>query len=43
MIQSLAVALDGTLCLVDRNRLRPIIVDELSKWETVGINVQVHN
>ncbi|GJZ13928.1 hypothetical protein Tco_0549158 [Tanacetum coccineum] len=40
---SLAVALDGTLCLVDRDRLRPIIVDELSKWETVGISVQVHN
>ncbi|GKB01139.1 putative RNA-directed DNA polymerase, partial [Tanacetum coccineum] len=38
---SLAVALDGTLCLVDRDRLRPIIVDELSKWETVGISVQL--
>ncbi|GJU09439.1 hypothetical protein Tco_1131835 [Tanacetum coccineum] len=41
MSQSLAVALDGTLCLVDRDRLRPIIVDELSKWETVGISVQM--
>ncbi|GJW39681.1 hypothetical protein Tco_0065526 [Tanacetum coccineum] len=37
--QILAVALDGTLCLVDRDRLRPIIVDELSKWEIVGISV----
>ncbi|GJZ43421.1 hypothetical protein Tco_0590676, partial [Tanacetum coccineum] len=40
---SSAVALDGTLCLVDQDRLRPIIVDDLSKWETVGISVQVHN
>ncbi|GJT19158.1 hypothetical protein Tco_0877864 [Tanacetum coccineum] len=36
---SLAVALDGTLCLVDQDRLRPIIVDDLSKWETVGFSV----
>ncbi|GJX59110.1 hypothetical protein Tco_0290500 [Tanacetum coccineum] len=43
MIQSSAVALDGTLCLVDQDRLRPIIVDDLSKWETVGFSVQVHN
>ncbi|GJY32682.1 retrotransposon protein, putative, ty1-copia subclass [Tanacetum coccineum] len=41
MIQSLAVALDGTLCLVNQDRLRPIIVDDLSKWETVGFSVQV--
>ncbi|GJT37309.1 hypothetical protein Tco_0937174 [Tanacetum coccineum] len=40
---SLAVALDGTLCLVDQDRLRPIIDDDLSKWETVGFSVQVHN
>ncbi|GKD81346.1 hypothetical protein Tco_1348185 [Tanacetum coccineum] len=40
---SSAVALDGTLCLVDQDRLRPIIVDDLSKWETVGLYVQVHN
>ncbi|GKB17674.1 retrotransposon protein, putative, ty1-copia subclass [Tanacetum coccineum] len=40
---SSAVALDGTLCLVDQDRLRPIIVDDLSKWETVGFSVQVHN
>ncbi|GJV78279.1 hypothetical protein Tco_1509863 [Tanacetum coccineum] len=38
-----AVALDGTLCLVDEDRVRPIIVDDLSKWETVGFSVQVHN
>ncbi|GJS70549.1 retrotransposon protein, putative, ty1-copia subclass [Tanacetum coccineum] len=37
---SLAVALDGTLCLVKQDRLRPIIVDDLSKWETVGFSVQ---
>ncbi|GJX11052.1 retrotransposon protein, putative, ty1-copia subclass [Tanacetum coccineum] len=30
-IVSSAVALDGTLCLVDQDRLRPIIVDDLSK------------
>ncbi|GJS24274.1 hypothetical protein Tco_0452906 [Tanacetum coccineum] len=36
---SLAVALDGTLYLVNQDRLRPIIVDDLSKWETVGFNV----
>ncbi|GJV85074.1 putative RNA-directed DNA polymerase [Tanacetum coccineum] len=41
--KSSAVALDGTLCLVDQDRLRPIIVDDLSKWETVGFSVQVHN
>ncbi|GJW99356.1 hypothetical protein Tco_0183270 [Tanacetum coccineum] len=41
--RSAAVALDGTLCLVDQDRLRPIIVDDLSKWETVGCSVQVHN
>ncbi|GJV42570.1 retrotransposon protein, putative, ty1-copia subclass [Tanacetum coccineum] len=40
-LANLAVALDDTLCLVDRDRLRPIIVDELSKWETVGISVQM--
>ncbi|GKB55852.1 hypothetical protein Tco_0912038 [Tanacetum coccineum] len=40
MIQSLAVAFDGTLCLVNQDRLRPIIVDDLSKWETVGFSVQ---
>ncbi|GJU93173.1 hypothetical protein Tco_1317929 [Tanacetum coccineum] len=28
--ESSAVALDGTLCLVDQDRLRPIIVDDLS-------------
>ncbi|GJX39878.1 retrotransposon protein, putative, ty1-copia subclass [Tanacetum coccineum] len=37
---SIAVALDGTLCLVDQDRVRPIIVDDLSKWETVGFSVQ---
>ncbi|GJT27881.1 hypothetical protein Tco_0908156 [Tanacetum coccineum] len=41
--KSSAVALDGTLCLVNQDRLRPIIVDDLSKWETVGFSVQVHN
>ncbi|GJS91064.1 hypothetical protein Tco_0773700 [Tanacetum coccineum] len=40
---SSTVALDGTLCLVDHDRIRPIIVDDLSKWETVGFSVQVHN
>ncbi|GJU93278.1 hypothetical protein Tco_1318034 [Tanacetum coccineum] len=40
MIQSSAVALDGTLCLVDQDRLRPIIVDDLSKWETVGFSAK---
>ncbi|GKC73156.1 hypothetical protein Tco_1119039, partial [Tanacetum coccineum] len=29
--KSSAVALDGTLCLVDQDRLRPIIVDDFSK------------
>ncbi|GJX53567.1 retrovirus-related pol polyprotein from transposon TNT 1-94 [Tanacetum coccineum] len=43
MIQNSAVALDGTLCLVNQDRLRPIIVDDLSKWETVGFSVQVYN
>nr|GEZ99131.1 hypothetical protein [Tanacetum cinerariifolium] len=40
---SSAVALDGTLCLVDQDRLGPIIVDDLSKWENVGFhgNLQV--
>ncbi|GKC67121.1 nucleotide-binding alpha-beta plait domain-containing protein [Tanacetum coccineum] len=28
---SSTIALDGTLCLVDQDRLRPIIVDDLSK------------
>ncbi|GJR79389.1 retrotransposon protein, putative, ty1-copia subclass [Tanacetum coccineum] len=37
---SLAVVLDGTLCLVNQDRLRPIIVDDLSKWETIGFSVQ---
>ncbi|GJV54335.1 putative ribonuclease H-like domain-containing protein [Tanacetum coccineum] len=41
--QSSAVALDSTLCLVDEDRVRPIIVDDLSKWKTVGFSVQVHN
>ncbi|GKB24792.1 retrotransposon protein, putative, ty1-copia subclass [Tanacetum coccineum] len=36
---SSAVAMDGTLCLVNQDRLRPIIVDDLSKWETVGFSV----
>nr|GEU73628.1 hypothetical protein [Tanacetum cinerariifolium] len=40
---TLAVAFDGTFCLVNQDRLRPIIVDDLSKWETVGYSVQVHN
>ncbi|GJY19225.1 hypothetical protein Tco_0390716 [Tanacetum coccineum] len=31
MVQSSAVVLDGTLCLVNQDRLRPIIVDDLSK------------
>ncbi|GKB93985.1 retrotransposon protein, putative, ty1-copia subclass [Tanacetum coccineum] len=39
--KSSAVALDGTLCLVNQDRLRPIIVDDLSKWETVGFSVQI--
>ncbi|GJX03511.1 retrotransposon protein, putative, ty1-copia subclass [Tanacetum coccineum] len=38
-----AVALDGTICLVDEDKVRPIIVDDLSKCETVGFSVQVHN
>nr|GEW43106.1 hypothetical protein [Tanacetum cinerariifolium] len=33
---SSAVALDDTLCLVDQDRLGPIIVYDLSKCETVG-------
>ncbi|GJV33779.1 hypothetical protein Tco_1394179 [Tanacetum coccineum] len=33
-----AVALDRTLCLVDQDRLRPIIVNDLSKWETIGFS-----
>ncbi|GJV26977.1 hypothetical protein Tco_1383425 [Tanacetum coccineum] len=37
MSQSSAIALDGTLCLVDQDRVRPIIVDDLSKWETVDL------
>ncbi|GJW04899.1 hypothetical protein Tco_1563755 [Tanacetum coccineum] len=37
--KSLVVALDGTLSLVNQDRLRPIIVDDLSKWETVGFSV----
>ncbi|GKA56776.1 UDP-glucuronosyl/UDP-glucosyltransferase [Tanacetum coccineum] len=37
---SSAVALDHTLCLVDQDRVRPIIVNDLSKWETVGFSVQ---
>ncbi|GJZ80349.1 hypothetical protein Tco_0645343 [Tanacetum coccineum] len=41
--ESSAVALDGTLCLVDEDRVRPIIVDDLSKWETIGFSVQVYN
>ncbi|GJS72315.1 hypothetical protein Tco_0705156 [Tanacetum coccineum] len=41
IIQSSTVALDGTLCLVDQDKLRPIIVDDLSKWETVGFSVQI--
>nr|GEU73779.1 hypothetical protein [Tanacetum cinerariifolium] len=41
--KSSAVALDGTLYLVDHDRLRPIIVDDVSKWETIGFSVQVHN
>ncbi|GJS46687.1 retrotransposon protein, putative, ty1-copia subclass [Tanacetum coccineum] len=42
-ILSSAVALDGTLCLVDQDRVKPIIVNDLSKWETVGFSIQVHN
>ncbi|GJT22651.1 hypothetical protein Tco_0892588 [Tanacetum coccineum] len=42
-VNSSAVALDDTLCLVNQDRLRPIIVDDLSKWETIGFSVQVHN
>nr|GEW81578.1 hypothetical protein [Tanacetum cinerariifolium] len=38
-----AFALDVTLYLVDHDRLRPIIVADLSMWETVGFSVQVHN
>ncbi|GKE16155.1 hypothetical protein Tco_1423732 [Tanacetum coccineum] len=41
--QSSAVALDDTLYLVDQDRVRPTIVDDLSKWETVRFSVQVHN
>ncbi|GJW88233.1 retrotransposon protein, putative, ty1-copia subclass [Tanacetum coccineum] len=33
-IQSSAVAFDGTLCLVDQDRVRPIIVDDLSNKTT---------
>ncbi|GJV26979.1 putative RNA-directed DNA polymerase [Tanacetum coccineum] len=37
-LKSSAVALDGTLYLVDQDRVRPIIVDDLSKWETIGFS-----
>ncbi|GJS68483.1 hypothetical protein Tco_0683048 [Tanacetum coccineum] len=37
------VALDGTLFLVNQDRLRPIIVDDVSKWETIRFSVQAHN
>ncbi|GJW09517.1 hypothetical protein Tco_1575344 [Tanacetum coccineum] len=39
--KSLAVALDGIICLVNQDRLAPIIVDDLSKWETIGFSVQL--
>ncbi|GJX15807.1 retrovirus-related pol polyprotein from transposon TNT 1-94 [Tanacetum coccineum] len=32
-LKSSTVALDGTLCLVDQDKLRPIIVDDLSKYQ----------
>ncbi|GJX70441.1 retrotransposon protein, putative, ty1-copia subclass [Tanacetum coccineum] len=37
--KSIAVALNVTLYLVDQDRVRPIIVDGLSKWETIEFSV----